>query len=344
MTDSNLIDEKDIPSNWVPKDTPLGAPAPPVPHDKPQELSGSLSPAIQHDTSFVGTESSSPRIPRTALMPFGNQANPNTNAAAQSTAKIIATQVVAATPPVTSGGGGTDVDIIAGVNFQPFGAIDNYFTNSDSSGSVPSISTTGLTTGANEIGIVASAGQRGGTGGTPGQSPGAGWTALGNGFWKVFATAGLQPVTQAFSGATPLSAAQALIFLRTNGSVPVFTGHGSGTGGTSNTSFTFTPTAGNSILFIGLATTNASPNPDTYTCTDTAGNIYIPIHAFANSGGQTSEVIFFYAQNVNAVSTTITVTSLNGGLNWFYFEISNVSGLSSGSYTFQSSDLDKLVQ
>src|SRR5713226_9600490 len=96
----NLINEGDIPSNWAPIDVPavipgrasLGAPVPPVPHDMPQYFSGSISPVLQHDGAFVATEMGSPLIPKTALMPFGNQANPNTNAAAQSTAKIIAQQ------------------------------------------------------------------------------------------------------------------------------------------------------------------------------------------------------------------------------------------------------------
>jgi len=108
---SNFIDEKNIPDNWAPKDVPaiipgrapLGAPAPPVPHDMPQFFSGSIAPVLQHDGSFVATEMGSPRIPKTALMPLGNQANPSTNAAAQSTAKTVAQQVVKAQPPSSSG-------------------------------------------------------------------------------------------------------------------------------------------------------------------------------------------------------------------------------------------------
>lgn len=82
-----LMDEGKIPSNWSPAETgrPLGAPAAPVPHDMPQFFSGSMPPALQHDVSFVGTEVGTPRIPKYSLMPFGNQANPFTNAAAQST-------------------------------------------------------------------------------------------------------------------------------------------------------------------------------------------------------------------------------------------------------------------
>src|SRR5258708_5208381 len=108
----NLIDEKNVPESWVPVDVPAtvpgrspsGAPAPPIPHEMPQFFSGSLSPSLQHDGSFVATEMASPRIPKTALMPFGNQANPSANAAATSTAKIVAQHAVAANPvPASSG-------------------------------------------------------------------------------------------------------------------------------------------------------------------------------------------------------------------------------------------------
>jgi len=105
--ESHLMDEKNLPENLVPAEGavvipgrgPLGAPAPPVPHDMPQFFSGSMPPTLQHDTSFVGTEVGSPRIPKYSLMPLGNQGNPFTNAAAQST---IINQI-------TSGGSGVDL-------------------------------------------------------------------------------------------------------------------------------------------------------------------------------------------------------------------------------------------
>jgi hypothetical protein len=88
----NFIDEKKVPENLTPIDVPatvpgrapLGAPAPPIPHNMPQFFSGSMPPSLQHDVSFVGTEVGTPRIDKYSLMPFGNQANPFTNAAAQS--------------------------------------------------------------------------------------------------------------------------------------------------------------------------------------------------------------------------------------------------------------------
>ena len=118
MADSNFVDEKNIPENLtpievpatVPGRAPLGAPAPPVPHDMPQFFSGSMPPALQHDTSFVGTEVGTPRIDKYSLMPFGNQANPFTNAAAASTASGGVTPPTPAPTP-------EDVESIA-VNLQ----------------------------------------------------------------------------------------------------------------------------------------------------------------------------------------------------------------------------------
>lgn len=96
-----LIDEKNVPANWVPapEKGPLSAPAPPVPNAMPPFFSGSMPPSIQHDSKFVGTEVGTPGIPKHSLMPMGTQANPFTNAAATSTAKIIVQQAIAAIPP-----------------------------------------------------------------------------------------------------------------------------------------------------------------------------------------------------------------------------------------------------
>jgi len=102
----NLMDEKNIPSSWEPLEVPAvvpgkmmmaSAPAP-LPHDMPQYFSGSMPPALQHDTSFVSTEVNSPRIPKNSLMPLGNQASPFSNAAAQSTSIVVTSQAIAAIP------------------------------------------------------------------------------------------------------------------------------------------------------------------------------------------------------------------------------------------------------
>jgi hypothetical protein len=91
--DNHLMSEEQVPGNWtaiekpatIPGQVPPGAPAPPLPQAMPQFFSGSLAPQLQLGTRFVATESASPLVPKTALMPFGLQASAITNAAAQST-------------------------------------------------------------------------------------------------------------------------------------------------------------------------------------------------------------------------------------------------------------------
>lgn len=343
-----LKDATKKPSNigeLIPPATPTAQQVPPIiPREQPGLGPASLGPAPSLWTTGYDSvrQWTRPGTSQGRFPPLPTKANPQLNAASRSVAKAV----VAATPPVStpSGGGGTDTDIITGVNRQGFGASDASYTKSDNN--VSSLSITGITSGANEMAFTAAIGMRGGAGAAAGQSPGAGWTAAGVGYWNIIPAAGTQTIAQAF-GSTALCAVQALLFLKTNGSTPVFTAHGSGSGGTSNVSFTFTPTAGNSILYMAT-TASANPTSDSYSIRDTAGNTYVQTHAFAHllSGGfdNSAEVVFFYAQNVKAVSTTVTVTNVNGAGNWFFLEISNLSGLSSGSYTFQSSDLDKLVQ
>jgi hypothetical protein len=88
MPNNNFIDNEDqLTGQWTPlkdvPDAPKGAPALLIPHDVPQLFSGSLSPYIQHDSSFVGTQVGKTRIPSNSLMPFGPQNNPQNSAAAQ---------------------------------------------------------------------------------------------------------------------------------------------------------------------------------------------------------------------------------------------------------------------
>jgi hypothetical protein len=101
-----LTSEEEVPSNWSPVETetmgPGKSPAPPIPHAMPQYFSGSMPPALQHDTSFVSTEVGSPRIPKTSLMPLGLQLSSITSAAIQSTA----TNIAQITPGPSGGGGG----------------------------------------------------------------------------------------------------------------------------------------------------------------------------------------------------------------------------------------------
>jgi hypothetical protein len=115
-TNPYLMKEEDVPKNWVPANAstpggaPSSAPAPPIPHDMPQFFSGSMPPALQHDASFVSTEVGSPRIPKHALMPLGNQMNALTSAAIQSTSKIIVSQAIAAIPPAPTPAAGSPGD------------------------------------------------------------------------------------------------------------------------------------------------------------------------------------------------------------------------------------------
>lgn len=95
-----LMDEKQIPENWVDSPRQAGprvAPAPPAPNPMPGLFDGSLAPQIQQNVNYVGTTQASPQVPKYSLMPQGIQGSPSTNAAIASTA--------AKTPsPVTANG------------------------------------------------------------------------------------------------------------------------------------------------------------------------------------------------------------------------------------------------
>jgi hypothetical protein len=111
--EKKLIPENELPESLVPIETspitpglaPAGAPAPPAPHDMPQFFQGSMPPQLQHDTAFVGTEVGTPRIPKTALMPFGPQNNPSLQAAITGEIKIAASAASKLVPfnDITSG-------------------------------------------------------------------------------------------------------------------------------------------------------------------------------------------------------------------------------------------------
>src|SRR5258708_6782211 len=112
-----INEEAGLPDNWTPVDAPPIVPsamAEIASSDASLKyLQGSLPPGFQHDTSFVGTAYKGHRTPQLSLMPLGNQGNPSTNAAAQSTSALTAAaaviQATQANPP--------DVESIA-VNTQ----------------------------------------------------------------------------------------------------------------------------------------------------------------------------------------------------------------------------------
>ena len=53
--------------------------APPPPNSMGNYFQGSISPSLQHDAVFVGTEYGTPRIPSVALMPVGLSGNSSFN-------------------------------------------------------------------------------------------------------------------------------------------------------------------------------------------------------------------------------------------------------------------------
>lgn len=352
-----INEEAGLGPNWVPVDAPPIIPGrvapPPFASVNPvssRYLQGSLPSSFQHDTDFTDTETQTPNAPKYSLMPLNLAQNPVTNAAVQSTATKIAQQVVANTPPAASAG--TDIDLISGVNQQQFGSFDNFRQTALSvingaANTINSISTAITTSQPNEL-LVAVSGGVANSGADVGQSPGVGWTSLfGDAFWIVQPSAGSVTVTQALPQSSYV-ATQIVAAFKTNGNTPVFTSRGNGSASGVQTA-TFTPTAGNSILVIsgndGPSGSAIPPNP--VTVSDTQGNIYSPIgNPFAtqvtggstHSGGQH----MLYAQNISGTSMTVTV-NLTSPADWAIYEISNV-GSPSLSYTFQSSDANKLFQ
>jgi hypothetical protein len=114
-----MADEKTIqeeagldPEHWQPVDVAPVVPAKgvtPILGTTPNRMSntfqGSLSPQLQHDSTFVGTAYGGPGIPSHPLMPLGVQGNPIQNAGVSSTVKIVggASSADVDLPPVTDG-------------------------------------------------------------------------------------------------------------------------------------------------------------------------------------------------------------------------------------------------
>lgn len=89
--DEDILKEAGLPPNWGPiSQSPIrpGAPvgAPPMPNSMGDYFQGSISPSMQHDAVFVGTEYGSPCVPTIALMPIGSSGIPSLNSAIQSLA------------------------------------------------------------------------------------------------------------------------------------------------------------------------------------------------------------------------------------------------------------------
>lgn len=351
-----LIDEKNIPENWEPIDVPAtipgrapgGAPAPPVPHDMPQYFSGSIAPVLQHDSSFVATEMASPRIPKTALMPFGNQANPFTNAAATSTAKIIAQQVVAATPPAV-GSSGPDSDIITAVKAGVFGSVDvSSFTGGSTTFGIPATASNTVTPStAGEV--ILSYRMMSNSNPPVFTAP---WTvinlnagAIGKlGWQKVTPTTA---VTDSFSINSNQGWVMGMLALQSSGT-PVVT--------VISTNVAPLPTTATGVNIVGgvglfvfiefAANSQFSPGASV---TDSLGNVYVLVgdkFALNPTGTAQSELTVFYCANpTGGAGVTINFNGNSAATSTAYavIQITNLA-VNAATSTFAASDANKLVQ
>lgn len=84
----SLAEEAGLPENWIPTDSKIpGAAqgsAPQAPPATDKYFSGTLSPSLQHDVSFVGTQTGMPRVPNFPLMPLGPSGSAALNSAIKS--------------------------------------------------------------------------------------------------------------------------------------------------------------------------------------------------------------------------------------------------------------------
>ena len=139
----------------------------------------------------------------------------------------------------------------------------------------------------------------------------------------------------------PASWATALVLLGSNGTTPVWTSEGSGSVG-ANVSFnsgSFTPVAG-SALVVSMAFNSGSSLPDqSWTITDSAFNVYTQVaNAYRSDGAASALELVYVAQNVPAVSTTVTFT-LNSSpgtaqLNYNINDVTNLAAPNSGIPNF----------
>ena len=144
-----LMDEKQIPENWVDSPRQAGprvAPAPPAPNPMPGLFDGSLAPQIQQNVNYVGTTQASPQVPKYSLMPQGIQGSPSTNAAIEST---IAKTVKPSTVTPTTATESVNVNVQSGTSYLVQGSdLDTLISmNNDSGGSIylPPFNAPGLT-------------------------------------------------------------------------------------------------------------------------------------------------------------------------------------------------------
>jgi hypothetical protein len=351
-----LMDEKNIPPNWSPVETPgrapVGAPAPPVPHDMPQFFSGSMPPALQHDVSFVGTEVGTPRIPKYSLMPFGNQANPFTNAAAASTSAGTTPAPTPASPDVeaiqVNQQSGTiytaqlsDRETVISLSNNAGGVITlppvlaaptDAFAVATNSSTTVSVSAT--PSSANDFALLFTA-TDGLVGGTT-FDPGAPWNAVagvpssGTVFDQQLSSPSLVTATGIISPG--MSWSTSLVLFHSNGAASVVNQQVLTSGSFHSGSAALpTTTAGNTLVVVLLDVVPSAHSfnlPAFATLTDTQGNTYLPINNIGNVLGNGSAVAVAYASNIKGGADTVSFT-LTGGTNGMSgsvicFEISGI--------------------
>ena len=335
MTDNKyLMNEEQVPANWssAPESGPQNAPAPPVPNDMPQFFSGSMPPALQHDVSFVGTETGSPRIPKTSLMPLGLNLSSISSAAIQSTA----TKVVEATPP--SGGGGissitlnipdiftpvtqtqtTDPVVLAfslateapgtffSVPSAGLAALENVVQGSLTEGpsGTGNLTLTVSPTSAVSWGIYAAACNVTNLSTPPGFTAFSGATLHNAGFYGGLTGTSPITITQAVGNSSTASG----VFAIFAGSVPTVVQQ------TSVTYLSVTPitkaftsnnTAGNTIIAI-LTAINNTFGPFGLSVSDSAGNSYTTIGYVQATGAWQTSVLLAIATNIAGGANTVT--------------------------------------
>jgi hypothetical protein len=120
ISEEQIREEDLLPVEQTKPQTPSGPagtapPSAPVYDITRQFFSGSLPPQFQLDANFARARAASTRVPESALMPFGIQSNPSTNAAITSTTKTV----IQTLPPSPSPSSNDDDSIIVNLQTGP---------------------------------------------------------------------------------------------------------------------------------------------------------------------------------------------------------------------------------
>lgn len=106
----DIVKEAGLPDNWEVVDHPPVKPnqfmaAPTPPNAMGNYFQGSISPTMQHDAVFVGTQYGTPRVPNVSLMPLSPAGVPSVNASIKSGGTTILNQTTNISGSGNSGGG-----------------------------------------------------------------------------------------------------------------------------------------------------------------------------------------------------------------------------------------------